>query len=107
MKLIITRAEWDKVMNYEQLRRDNPCKRCHANTGWCTGCAKEKEWRTKFSSININEEYYGGILEECVKAFWDNYEANLEEIKVHQKAIELQKEYDRLRAMIEVEGDME
>lgn len=103
MKIGITRAEWEKFMDYEYARRNHPCRKCKTNKASCTGCNDQKAWDKRMSEIGVKKEEYTGTIADCIKAFWDACDANLEAEHARNEAKRRTDEYQRLQEMIEVE----
>lgn len=105
MKISITRSEWEMFMDYERLLRNYPCRTCKANKESCIGCDREKEWNRKMSLSGVKKDEYTGIIAECMKAFWDAYDLNYQAEIIKKAAADCTKEFQRIRAMVDVDGD--
>ena len=88
IKIEITKEELEKYIQYERLRRENPCYIKCAGPGGCCGCQEQSDWCKKLREFGELEKI--GAIEKYAEAVVD-YEEVLKEYENIKNKLNLAK----------------
>lgn len=88
IKIEITKEELEKYIQYERIRRENPCYIKCAGPGGCCGCQEQSDWCKKLRELGELEKI--GAIEKYAEAVVD-YEEVLKEYENIKNKLNLAK----------------
>lgn len=106
MRVIATKDEIQKFVDFEDWLRKKPCLDdvCTGRVSACLGCSLFDEWRAKQPSGMETAEYYkGGLLTDYAIASHDYAEAVREKEAAEDRLNEARQKFDEIRSKIVVE----